>query len=255
MLDHAALTFIIPHQRRKHRQSPRIARGPASGPHRIGIQIKLCAVGSLPTTRGQFRLPHFPNRTDPRRDDNGVTIAADAARVHLPLLQRQTARVFRPGFNRHDGWNRIAAIRKCSAVEIGFVRIIEEWNRHARLIVRDENEIHFIKRPQRLPARRQIGFDLRDHRKRVRQHGPPRNVFVPGARYRKDLHGRDDRVGLRCVEQRWHRHGWRRPENSPFLINPLRLRRRWRDKQCCHKGDALHRQLPHYFCLHLISDP
>ena len=65
VLDHSTLAFIVPHQRRKHRQAGRVAGSPAGGTQRIGIQIEFRAVRRLPAGRGQFRQPRFPNRASP----------------------------------------------------------------------------------------------------------------------------------------------------------------------------------------------
>ena len=226
VFDRAAFAFIVTYERRKHRQPGRVARSPSRGTQRIRIEIELRAVGRLPSTRGQFCLPHFPDRTSSRRDNNGVAIATDIGHVHLPLLQSETAGIARPGFDRHVRRDRITTVRKSAAIEIRFVRIIEKRYGDARLIIRHEHVVHFVKRPQCLPTRRQIGFQLRNHRRRIRENRPPRDVFVPRIGNRENLHRRNDRVGLRCVEQCRRRHHRRRPKNPPFLINPLGLRRR-----------------------------
>ena len=51
-----------------------------------------------------------------------------------------------------------------------------------------------------------------------------RDVFVPRIGHRKDLHGGDNGVRLRRVEQCRRGYNRRGPENSSFLIDPFRLR-------------------------------
>ncbi len=164
VLHHSALAFIVTHERRKHRQTRRVPGSPASRTQRVGIQIELRAVRGLPAARCQLRQPGFPNRAGTGRDDDGVAIAAGVVHVLLPLLQRQVARSARPRFDREIRRDRITAVRKRATIEVGFVRIIEEGNRHARLVIGHEDVIHLIKRAERPAIRREVARDLRDDR-------------------------------------------------------------------------------------------
>ena len=222
VFDHAALALVVAHRRDEHRQPGSVTGRPAGWPERIRIEIELRAVRGLPSALGQFHLPGFPNRTDSGRDHDSMAIAAVVVRVHLPLLQSQVSCSARPRFDRLVGGNRIAAIRIRAAVEVRFIGIIQERDRDARLIVRHEDVIHFVKRLQRL-ATAQVRLDLGDHRVRVRQERATRDVFVPGIIARHDLHRGNDGVSRRRVEQGRRGHDWRRAEDASLVIDSLGL--------------------------------
>lgn len=116
-------------------------------------------------------------------------------------------------------WNWIIPVRKCAAVEIRFVRIIQKWNSDARLIIRNEDKIHLVKCPQCLARRRKVTLDLRDHGIGIRQSRRLRNVFVPRVGHGHNLHRRKNHIRCRGVKQDWRRENWHRPEDPAFLVD------------------------------------
>ncbi|MBA3543791.1 MAG: hypothetical protein H0T83_05050 [Chthoniobacterales bacterium] len=153
-----------------------------------------------------------------------MAITARVVHVLLPFFEAQVAGRLRPAFDRHVGRDRVKPVRERPAVQVRLVRVIEKWNRQARLLVRHEHVVHFIKGAQGLAAREQIAFDLRNHRSGIRQQRPTRNVFIPRARHRHDLHRRDDGIRGRRIEQDRRRDHRGRSEDSAFLIDPLPVR-------------------------------
>src|SRR5207244_8291067 len=113
-----------------------VARGPTEGPQGIAVEIEFSAVGSLPGIVGQFGLPHLPDETKPRLNDNRVTVTADTEKILLPFLQGISG-VSGPGFNWHVGRNGISA-------GIRSITVKNEVDRDEGLQIRNEDEVYSI---------------------------------------------------------------------------------------------------------------
>ena len=224
MLHHAALALVIPHQRREHRQPRRIAGGPARRAQGVGGKAELRPVRGLPRRACQLRQPRFPQVARARHHRDRVPVAALVRAVLLPLGQCERPCSHRPGLHRQVRRDGIQAVGRGAAVQVRFIRVVDELHRLRRLRIRHQHEVHLRKQPQVLavsPLRRQVALDLRDHRRAVREQRQRRNILVPGVVHRHDLHGRGDRIRRRRVEQRRRRHHRCRAQKASLVVDSL----------------------------------
>ena len=171
MFDHAALTFIVTDERRKHGKAGGVSRGESGRAQRVALQIEPGSIRRFPICAVQLRLPRLEGEARAGLDNNRMAIAALIVSIVLPI--RESVGVcIRPGFDRHVRRDR-------PWTWIGVFRIDKKVDREQRLRIRHQDEIHFFKYLQRAIGRRKVSDDLRNHCIRIDQEWPLRNVFVP----------------------------------------------------------------------------